>query len=89
MLGYRPEHDLDVCKAEICIKKAIDLSKGADIRMQITLARVQIAKKDYAKARVTLRALSKRVEELSESDKAEFDRLDELAKGNGKAKGGK
>ena len=83
------DQNKNFAEAEICIQKAIELSKGSDIRMQVTLARVQIAKKDYAKARVTLRALSKRVEELNESDRAEFDRLDEIAKSNGKAKGGK
>ena len=83
------DQNKNLAEAEVCIQKAIELSKGSDIRMQITLARVQLAKKDFAKARVTLRSLSKRVEELSESDRAEFDRLDELAKSNGKAKGGK
>ena len=83
------DQNKNLAEAETCIQKAIDLSKGADRRMQITLARVQIAKNDFAKARATLRELSKHVDELAESDRNEFERLEELADNNGKASGGK
>ena len=44
--------------------------------MQLTLARVQIAKKDFANARKTLRALDGRREELtSDRDRAVSDEL--------------
>ena len=68
-------------EAEQCIQKAIELSKDADIRMQLTLARVQIAKKDIVKARGTLRKLGLRSEELSESDRAVFENLQQKVKG--------
>ena len=72
-------------EAEKCIEKAISISKtqkSEDVRMQLTLARVQIARKDFVKARNTLRALGKRREELtSDRDKATLDELTEQAKG--------
>ena len=75
----------DLDEAERCIEKAISLSKeqkNEDLRMQLTLARVQIARKDFAKARNTLRALDKHREELtSDRDKATLDELLEQAKG--------
>ena len=75
----------DLEEAERCIEKAITLSqaqKSEDVRMQLTLARVQIARKDFVKARNTLRALGKRREELtSDRDKAMLDELTEQAKG--------
>ncbi len=71
----------DLDEAEQCIKKAIDLSEGKDLRMQLTLARVQMAKKDFTKARSTLRALSKRREEFSDRDAAVFDELQKKSQG--------
>ena len=68
-------------EAEHCIQKAIELSEGADLRMQLTLVRVQIAKKDFAKARSTLRALGKRKEELEERDRATFEELQKQVSG--------
>ena len=74
--------DLDQNKnldeAEQCIQKAIELSKDADIRMQLTLARVQIAKGDdrsRSQARVTLRKIRDRKSELSAYDLAMFENL--------------
>jgi tetratricopeptide (TPR) repeat protein len=68
-------------EAEKCVEKAIELSKTEssieDIRMQITLARVQIARGALDKARVTLRRLRKRQSELSSYDRS---RLDDLVK---------
>jgi len=68
-------------EAEQCILKAIELSKDADIRMQLTLARVQIAKGDVVKARGTLRNLGARSDELSEGDRAVFEGLQQKVKG--------
>ena len=71
-------------EAEKCVQKAIDLTKqdGAkinDIRMQITLARVQIAKGDRARARGTLRSIMSHQKELSKYEYGEFERLLKLA----------
>ena len=50
--------------------------------MQLTLARVQIAKKDFANARKTLRALDKRREEFTtDREKAMIDELLEKSQG--------
>ena len=70
-------------EAESCINKAIGLAKGQngqveDVRMYLTLARVQIAKGDdrsRSQARVTLRKIRDRKKELSEYDLGEFERL--------------
>ena len=71
----------DLDEAERCIQKAIELSEGKDLRMQLTLARVQLAKKDLVKARGTLRSLGKRRDELTERDRAAFDELQKKAQG--------
>ena len=73
----------DLDEAESCIQKALEFPAGkADPRMQLTLVRVQIAKKNFAEARKTLRALDKRREELtSDHDRATLDELMEQAKG--------
>ena len=77
------ERGKDLDEAERCIHKALELPEGKeDPRMQLTLARVQIAKKDFANARKTLRALEKHREELtSDRDKATLDALREQAEG--------
>ena len=66
-------------EAEKCVEKAIKLSKTdskiEDIRMQITLARVQIARGALDKARTTLRALRKRQAELSNYDRDQLETL--------------
>ena len=73
-------------EAETCVKKALELSKEKtkieDIRMQITLARVQIAKGDLAHARGTLRALRSRRSELSNYDRNRLEDLIRAAKMN-------
>ena len=72
----------DLDEAERCILKAIDLAGGKDdLRMQLTLARVQLAKKDVVKARATLRGVSKRRDELEDRDRAVFDELQKTATG--------
>ncbi|MGN0853582.1 MAG: tetratricopeptide repeat protein [Kiritimatiellia bacterium] len=72
-------------EAETCVKKAISLSKEnsqiADIRMQITLARVQIARKDLGRARATLRTLRNHQNELSKYDLGVLDKLQKAAQG--------
>ena len=68
-------------EAEQCILKAMELSEGKDLRMEITLARVQIAKRNFAQARATLRKLGNRSDELSESDRAVFEDLQLKVKG--------
>ena len=66
-------------EAEKCVEKAISLSKSEskieDIRMQITLARVQIARGALDKARMTLRTLRKRQSELSNYDRDQLETL--------------
>ncbi len=73
-------------EAETCVKKALELSKEKtkieDIRMQITLARVQIAKGDLAHARGTLRALRSHRSELSNYDRNRLEDLIRAAKMN-------
>lgn len=71
----------DLDEAEKCVEKAIQLAKSElkveDIRMQITLARVQIAKGSLDRARVTLKQLRRRSAELSNYDR---DQLETLSK---------
>jgi hypothetical protein len=67
------------------VKKAIELlkesKKGADdIRMQITLARVQLAKGDMGRARGTLRALRAKQDELTSYDRRVLEKLLKSAK---------
>ena len=73
-------------EAESCVKKAIELSKKnnkiEDIRMQITLARVQIAQGDFAHARGTLRTLRAHRGELSNYDRNRLEDLLREAKMN-------
>ena len=68
-------------EAEQCIQKAIELEGDKDIRMQVTLARVQIAKKDFAKARGTLRALGRRRDELTDRDRMVVEELQRQVQG--------
>ena len=77
------ERGKDLDEAERCIHKALELPEGKeDPRMQLTLARVQIAKKDFVSARKTRRALDKRRDKLtSDHDKSTLDELIKQAKG--------
>ena len=77
--------DRNIDEAEKCILKACELSRDdkgreEDVRMLISLARVQLAKGDNGKARTTLRKVNKRVSELSEYEKQEFEELRKRAK---------
>ena len=72
-------------EAEECVKKACDLSKGkngreADVRMLVSLARVQLARKDTLRAKTTLRKVQQRISELSEFERREFEELRKSAK---------
>ena len=73
-------------EAESCVKKSLELSKEKnnieDIRMQITLARVQIARGDFGHARGTLRGLRSRRSELSNYDRNRLEDLLRSAKMN-------
>ena len=65
-------------EAEQCIKKACELSRDEkgrekDVRMLITLARVQKAKGDTLKAKMTARSVTRRLSELSEYERQEFE----------------
>ena len=74
----------NLAEAEACVRKAITLSKEKnkveDLRMYITLARVQIAKKDMGGARTTLRKLRNRQKELSGYDLEELEKLQKATK---------
>ena len=70
----------DLNEAEQCIVKACELSKSEsgkeeDVRMLISLARVQIAKGDRQRANMTIRKVKGRVKELSEFERGEFEEL--------------
>ena len=84
-VAVAPE-DLD--DAESYVKKAIDLCKktaaGSDVRMQITLARVQIAKGDLGRARATLRQVRSRQDGLSKFDLGEVEKLQKALTAKGK-----
>jgi len=73
------DQNKDLAEAEKCVRKAITLSKEKnnidDLRMLITLARVQIAKGDLGRARGTLRTLRNRQSELSKYDQGELEKL--------------
>ena len=68
------------------MKKAIaqlkeNTKKGSDdIRLQITLARVQLARGDFGRARGTLRTLKSKQNELTAYDRKELEKLLKSAK---------
>lgn len=72
-------------EAEACIQKACDLSKDAsgkyaDVRMVMALARVQARNGKLIKAKSNLGIVRKRINELSEYEKREFEELMKSAK---------
>ena len=74
-------------EAQECVEKAISLAKKAktdDIRMHITLARVQMARKDWGAARITLRTLEKRQKDLDPYDSDQVEALKKEMRGGGK-----
>ncbi len=75
----------DLNEAEECVKKACELSKDkngkeADVRMLITLARVQLARGETARGKGTLRKVKDRLGELSEFERHEFEELRKSAR---------
>ena len=67
-------------EAESCIRKACDLSKAkngheADIRMLISLARVQLKRGDKQHAKVSIRKVQNRISELSAFERREFEEV--------------
>ena len=70
----------DFSEAEACVRKACELSKEAngreaDVRMLVSLARVQIKSGDVAHAKVTIRKIRGRISELSDFEKKEFEEV--------------
>ncbi len=70
----------DLNEAEQCVNKACKLSKSKDgreedVRMLVSLARVQIAKGDRQRANMTIRKVRGRIEELSDFERKEFEKL--------------
>ena len=70
----------DLDEAESCIRKACDLSKAkngreADIRMLISLARVQLKRGDKQHAKVSIRKVQNRIGELSAFERREFEEV--------------
>ena len=69
----------DLGEAESAIRKACDLSKGGnakgevDVRMLVSLARVQRLNGDLQRAKITIRQVEARLGELSDFEKREFE----------------
>ena len=67
-------------EAEACIRRACELSKDgkgndADVRMLVSLARVQLLRGDQQHAKVTIRKVRARIDELSEFERVEFEEI--------------
>ena len=65
-------------EAEKCISRACELSRKGklripDVRMLVSLARVQALKGDKARAKASIRQVRERVGELSEYERKEFE----------------
>ena len=75
----------DLAEAEACVRKACELSKTengreADVRMLVSLARVQLKAGDKAHAKVTVRKVQSRIGELSDFERREFEDVKKMAK---------
>ena len=79
----------DLNEAEQCVNKACELSKSADgkeedVRMLVSLARVQLAKGDKAHAGMSIRKVEGRLKKdpkvLSDFEKGEFEELKKSAR---------
>lgn len=75
----------DLDEAEKCIRRACELSKSKDgreedVRMLISLARVQIARGDAMHGKLTIRRVQSRIGELSEYEKSAFEELRKSAR---------
>ncbi len=76
----RKENKTRLKEAEQCITKALDLLKGEegsseDLRILVSLARVQMLNGDMARARGTVRKVQGRVSELSDFERREFEEV--------------
>ena len=65
-------------EAETCIKKACDLAKDkdgrtADVRMLVSLARIQVLNGDLQRGRGTIRKVQARIKELNDFERKEFE----------------
>ena len=74
------DQGVNLDEAESCIRKACDLSKAksgheADIRMLISLARVQLKRGDKQHAKVSIRKVQNRISELSDFERREFEEV--------------
>ncbi len=72
-------------EAESCIRKACELSKAkdgveADVRMLISLARVQLRNNDKKNAKITIRKIQSRIGELSDFERQEFESVKKNAR---------
>ncbi len=72
--------DGDLNEAEKCVNRACELSKSKDgkeedVRMLVSLARIQVAKGDRQRVNMTIRKVQARIDELSEFEKKEFEEL--------------
>jgi len=72
------ESDKDLVEAEKAVNKAMELFAD-DLRIRITLARIQLKKGEIERARETIRQVKNRQGELSKFDQAELARLAEEA----------
>ena len=75
----------DLNEAERCVNKACELSRSADgkeedVRMLVSLARIQVAKGDKQRANMTIRKVQGRIKELSDFEKGEFEELKKNAR---------
>jgi len=74
------DQGVNLDEAESCIRKACDLSKAkngheADIRMLISLARVQLKRGDKQHAKISIRKVQNRISELSDFERREFEEV--------------
>ena len=72
-------------EAEDCIRRACELSRSkegrdTDVRMLMALARVQIRRGDMQHAKVTIRKVQNRLDELSDFEKEEFEEIRKSAR---------
>jgi len=72
------ESNKDLVEAERAVRKATELYKD-DLRVNITLARIQLKKGDVELARGTVKMLKSRQSELSKFDQEELAKLAEQA----------
>ena len=74
------DQNTNLDEAESCIRKACDLSKAkngreADIRMLVSLARVQIKRGDRQHAKISIRKVQGRIDELTAFERREFEEV--------------